>query len=109
MSQPLYFRDATTGFMPGFAIPEFKSKREEVRWKVRHLNLSALDRETRKAAAADSAIVWDDEARQYRFRRRSDPPRQARGDQYLGRADATNTTPHPSLATSGDAEGGGGG
>lgn len=72
MQGPTYIKNAATGYMPALMIPDFKSKREEVRWKVRHLNLCALDRETRQAAAADPAIIWDATIRQYRFRRRSD-------------------------------------
>lgn len=105
MSQPFYFRDATTGFMPGFAIPEFASKREEVRWKVRHLNLSAMDRATRQAAAADPAIVWDEATRQYRSRRRSDPPRVARASQSPDPAIAAAATPAPRVATGDHVEG----
>lgn len=73
MSELKYIKNAATGYMPALMIPDFKSKREEVRWKVRHLNLCALDRETRQAAAADPAIIWDATIRQYRFRRPSDP------------------------------------
>lgn len=87
--------DDRTGHMPGLVVPAFKTKREEVRWKVRHLNLCAFDRETRQAAAADPAIVWDAEARQYRFRRRSDPPRPDGVVQYLDPANAANATPAP--------------
>lgn len=73
MSGLKYIRTAASGFMPALVIPDFKSKKAEVRWKVRHLNLCALDRETRQAAAADPAIIWDATIRQYRLRRRSDP------------------------------------
>lgn len=101
-------RNASTGYMPGLAIPEFKSKREEVRWKVRHLNLCALDLDIRRAASADPAIVWDEAARQYRSRRRSDPPRVEMAAQSLGSADAAAATPAPRAAT-GDNVGAAGG
>lgn len=65
-----YIRDARTNYLPALDIPEFKSRREEVRWRVRHLNLCALDRETRQDAAADPGIEWDPTERQYRIRRR---------------------------------------
>lgn len=88
--------NAATGFMPGILIPEFRSKRAEVRWKVRHLNLSALDRETRQAAAADPAIIWDEEDRQYRFRRKSDGPRPSPNQSDpSGRGVATPPAPAP--------------
>lgn len=93
-------RDASTGYMPALVTPIFTSKRAEVRWKVRHLNLCALDRETRQAAAADPAIVWDADDRQYRMRRRSDPPRQEAVDsarQPDPCPKAGDTPPHPSL------------
>lgn len=70
MSELRYIRDARTNFLPALDIPEFKSRREEVRWRVRHLNLSALDRETRQDAAADPGIEWCPIERQYRIRRR---------------------------------------
>ena len=70
MAELKYIRDARTNFLPALDIPEFKSRREEVRWRVRHLNLSALDRQTRQDAAADPAIEWDPVERQYRIRRR---------------------------------------
>lgn len=70
MSELRYIRDARTNFLPALDIPEFKSRREEVRWRVRHLNLSALDRQTRQDAAADPGIEWDPIERQYRMRRR---------------------------------------
>lgn len=105
MNDAPVIRDASTGYMPGIVIPAFASKREEVRWKVRHLNLCALDRETRQAAAADPAIVWDAEAWQYRFRRRSDPPRLEGVGQYQDPADASNPPPPPPLATGGNVEG----
>lgn len=105
MNDPQYLLDASTGYMPGLAIPAFKSLREEVRWKVRHLNLCALDRPTRQAAAADPAIVWDEATRQYRFRRRSDPPRVVVAPQSLDPDQAVAASPAPPLATGGDAEG----
>ncbi len=87
--------DARTGYMPGLLTPLFRSKREELRWKVRYLTLSGLDRETRQAMAADPAIVWDAEVRQYRRRRKSDPPRVEPIAQYLDPADNGDATPHP--------------
>ena len=93
MTDPQYIKNASTGYMPALLIPDFKSKKAEVRWKVRHLNLCALDRETRQAAAADPAIIWDAAIRQYRFRRPRDPaaPAQpldaAEGCASVGQAD----------------------
>lgn len=54
--------------------PEFKSRREQVRWRVRHLNLSALDRATRQDAARDAGLEWDEAGRTYRLRRKAAPP-----------------------------------
>lgn len=56
--------------MPRLVEPDFKTRRAQVRWRVRHLNLCALDRETRQDAAADPGIEWDPTERQYRIRRR---------------------------------------
>lgn len=105
MTEPQIICDARTGFMPGLLPPDFTSKREEVRWKVRHLTLRALDRETRQAAAADPAIVWDTEERQYRFRRKGDVPRGEGSGQYLDPGEASNALPPPPLAKGGGAEG----
>ena len=70
MSELKYIRDASTNYLPALVEPTHSSRREQVRWRVRHLNLSALDRETRQDAAADPGIEWDPTERQYRIRRR---------------------------------------
>ena len=70
MSKQQYIRDASTNYLPALVEPTHSSRREQVRWRVRHLNLSALDRETRQDAAADPGIEWDPTERQYRIRRR---------------------------------------
>jgi hypothetical protein len=70
MNDQEYIRDASTNYYPALVEPTHSSRREQVRWRVRHLNLSALDRETRQDAAADPGIEWDPVERQYRIRRR---------------------------------------
>ncbi|WP_374944111.1 hypothetical protein [Sphingomonas sp.] len=104
VTEPQIICDARTGYMPGLLPPDFMSKREEVRWKVRHLNLCALDRETRRAAAADPAIVWCAEERQYRFRRKGDVPCAVGSGQYLDPGEASNALPPPPPAKDGGAE-----
>lgn len=63
-------REAMRKRMPRLVEPDFKTRREQVRWRIRHLNLCALDRETRQDAAADPGIEWCPTERQYRIRRR---------------------------------------
>lgn len=70
MSEPQYIRDASTNYYPALVEPAHSSRREQVRWRVRHLNLCALDRETRQDAAKDPGIEWCPVERQYRIRRR---------------------------------------
>ena len=71
-----YIRAASTNYYPALVEPAHSSRREQVRWRVRHLNLCALDRETRQDAAADPGIEWDPIERQYRIRRRGKPEAQ---------------------------------
>jgi hypothetical protein len=68
--EPKYIRAASTNYYPALVEPAHSSRREQVRWRVRHLNLCALDKETRQDAAADPGIEWDAIERQYRIRRR---------------------------------------
>ncbi len=70
MNEQQYIRDPSTNYYPALVEPAHSSRREQVRWRVRHLNLCALDRETRKDAAADPGIEWCPVERQYRIRRR---------------------------------------
>jgi hypothetical protein len=94
MNEQEYIRDASTNYLPALVEPAHSSRREQVRWRVRHLNLCALDRETRKDAAADPGIEWCPVERQYRIRRRGKAEAQCASPmQYLDSADPRASAP----------------
>lgn len=84
-------REALRKRMPRLVEPDFKTRRAQVRWRVRHLNLCALDQETRRDAAADPGIEWCPVERQYRIRRRGKAC--ANPVQYLDSSDPRASAP----------------
>jgi len=58
MNRQAYIRNAATNYYPALVEPAHSSRREQVRWRVRHLNLCALGRQTRQDAASDPGIEW---------------------------------------------------
>lgn len=109
MRELRYTRTARTGFLPTLVEPEFTTRRAQVRWRVRHLNLSGLDPATRRDAAADPSIEWDPVERQYRIRRRGKAgTRSASAVQSDPSADHSPSAPAPAPADLDSAEGQGG-